>query len=146
MTRIDVPHRCYTFMFQGCTALTSAPALPAETLTYGCYSSMFQGCTSLTSAPALPVTTLAKYCYSNMFYGCTSLTTAPELPATTLAEECYYSMFSDCTSLETASFPNLAKETVATDIVEGQSAFMDAASDIEATCKDGILVINSTSV
>jgi hypothetical protein len=27
---------------------------------------MFYGCTALTSAPALPVTTLADYCYSSM--------------------------------------------------------------------------------
>jgi hypothetical protein len=34
-------------MFFGCTALTSAPALPATTLADGCYQRMFQGCTSL---------------------------------------------------------------------------------------------------
>ena len=34
---------------------------------------MFQGCTSLTQAPALPATTLADYCYFSMFQGCTSL-------------------------------------------------------------------------
>jgi hypothetical protein len=45
---------------------------------------MFDGCTSLTTAPALPATTLAANCYSYMFYGCTSLTSAPALPATTL--------------------------------------------------------------
>ena len=32
-----------------------------------CYDSMFNGCTKLTAAPALPATTLAKYCYSSMF-------------------------------------------------------------------------------
>ena len=34
---------------------------------------MFQGCTSLVNAPALPATTLATYCYRQMFYNCTSL-------------------------------------------------------------------------
>ena len=32
-----------------------------------CYSSMFQDCTSLTQAPAIPATTLADYCYQYMF-------------------------------------------------------------------------------
>ena len=38
-----------------------------------CYSSMFQGCTALTQVPLLPATTLALDCYSYMFYGCASL-------------------------------------------------------------------------
>ena len=38
-----------------------------------CYNYMFDNCTSLTTAPALPATTLGNSCYSYMFYGCTSL-------------------------------------------------------------------------
>lgn len=68
-----------------------------------CYYYMFYGCTSLTTAPALPATTLTEYCYANMFYGCTSLTTAPTLPATTLANNCYATMFWGCTSLQVYS-------------------------------------------
>lgn len=34
-------------MFRGCTSLTTAPELPATTLTSGCYDSMFEGCTNL---------------------------------------------------------------------------------------------------
>ena len=90
---------CYMFMFSGCTGLTSAPALPATTLASDCYNSMFQGCTGLTSAPVLPATTLASNCYANMFQGCTGLTSAPSLPATTLANNCYSSMFSGCTHI-----------------------------------------------
>ena len=90
---------CYNSMFEGCTGLTTAPALPATTLTDSCYNSMFEGCTGLTTAPALPATTLASNCYNSMFYGCTSLTTAPELPATTLADGSYYFMFNGCTKL-----------------------------------------------
>ena len=93
---------CYRSMFDGCTALTSAPELPATTLASVCYNGMFYGCTSLISAPELPATTLANSCYNTMFQGCTSLTTAPELPATTLAKRCYYSMFNGCTALTTA--------------------------------------------
>jgi hypothetical protein len=68
---------CYSYMFNGCTSLTTAPSLPATTLAHSCYYYMFNGCTSLTTAPSLPATTLADYCYSYMFNGCTSLTTAP---------------------------------------------------------------------
>ena len=81
-----------------------------------------------------------------MFSACTSLTQAPELPATTLADSCYFAMFYNCSSLTQASFPNLEKETVTTKVVESQHTFVYAASDIETTCKDGILIINSTSV
>ena len=93
---------CYTAMFQGCTALTQAPALPATTMANNCYSAMFQGCTALTQAPALPATIMADSCYSYMFQGCTVLTHAPALPATTMAYNCYYNMFRDCTALTQA--------------------------------------------
>ena len=102
---------CYQEMFQGCTSLTTAPALPATTLADSCYSVMFQGCTSLTQAPALPATTLKTYCYYFMFGNCTSLTSAPALPATTLADSCYRYMFYGCTSLTTA--PALPATTLA---------------------------------
>ena len=44
---------------------------------------------AITTAPKLPATTLSRNCYQQMFDGCTSLTTAPELPATTLTSSCY---------------------------------------------------------
>ena len=94
---------CYSAMFSGCKSLKSAPKLPATTLALGCYNSMFSGCTSLTSAPTLSATTLAESCYSGMFYGCTSLTSAPELPATTLANACYQFMFGGCTNLSSVT-------------------------------------------
>lgn len=106
-------NNCYSFMFQGCTSLTTAPELPATTLTLGCYSNMFDRCTGLTTAPELPATTLADWCYSEMFHGCTSLVAAPELPATTLAKKCYSNMFNDCTSLTTAP------ELLTTTLVDG---------------------------
>ena len=102
---------CYRDMFNGCTALTTAPELPATTLATSCYYNMFRGCASLTTAPALPATKLATSCYRYMFNGCTSLTTAPALPATTLANSCYESMFSGCISLATA--PALPATTLA---------------------------------
>ena len=102
---------CYRQMFSGCTALTTAPALPATRLAIFCYTAMFSGCTSLTTAPELPATTLARFCYNAMFYGCTALTTAPALPATTLVEDCYPYMFYGCTALTTA--PALPATTLA---------------------------------
>ena len=64
---------------------------------------MFFDCTALTTAPELPATTLADYCYSEMFFDCTALTTAPELPAETLAFGCYMDMFSGCTALSSVT-------------------------------------------
>lgn len=99
----DLTHynRAFMYLFSGCTGITSAEnlILPATTLTTACYRQMFDGCTNLTTAPALPATTLASFCYHAMFRNCTSLTTAPELPATTLAESCYNTMFRGCTNL-----------------------------------------------
>ena len=102
---------CGNRLFFNCSALTTAPVLPATTLAKGCYTDMFVGCTSLTVAPVLPATTLVPYCYDSMFYNCSSLTTAPELPATTLAENCYLKMFYNCTSLTVA--PVLPATTLA---------------------------------
>lgn len=90
---------CYEFMFRDCTALTTAPELPATTLTRYCYFCMFVRCSALVTAPELPATTLANDCYYDMFCGCTALTTAPVLPATTLRSGCYREMFSGCSSL-----------------------------------------------
>ena len=64
---------------------------------------MFQNCSSLTAAPALPATELANSCYRQMFRGCTGLTAAPELPATTLVQQCYYQMFSVCSNLSSVT-------------------------------------------
>jgi hypothetical protein len=88
-------------MFSNCTKLTTAPELPATTLTnYDyCYRGMFYNCSELATAPELPATTLAFSCYESMFSGCTLLVTAPELPATTLTERCYYEMFYNCDAL-----------------------------------------------
>ena len=64
---------CFYGLFENCTALTTAPELPATELAESCYESMFSNCYSLTTAPELPATKLADYCYSWMFNGCTFL-------------------------------------------------------------------------
>ena len=112
---------CYFYMFNGCSSLTTAPELPARTLKDRCYCYMFNGCSSLTTAPELSAMTLDVYCYAQMFLSCTSLTIAPALPATELKEACYYSTFEGCTSLKTAP------ELNATTLVQGcyQKIFKD---------------------
>ena len=100
---MTLPESCYRNLFEGCTALTAAPALPATSLASGCYEYMFSGCTSLAEAPELPAPTLAQYCYAYMFESCTSLTQAPVLPATTLQMGCYQKMFLNCTNLRSVT-------------------------------------------
>lgn len=63
-------------MFEGCTSLTTAPALPATTLEYRCYYEMFKGCTSLVvneTAPGkqwlIPAPETASGSLTNMFSG-----------------------------------------------------------------------------
>jgi hypothetical protein len=48
--------------------LTTFPSiLPATTLTKACYINMFEGCTAMTKAPTLPATTLLNQSYQAMF-------------------------------------------------------------------------------
>ena len=65
-----------------------------------CFRNLFYQCSSLTSAPSLPATTLTSGCYYYMFRECTNLETLPELPATTLTNYCYYNMFRDCSKIK----------------------------------------------
>ena len=99
---VPLPQYAFCKLFSGNKIHDAHEIILPDQVSANCYNSMFDRCTSLTSAPALPATSLADYCYSYMFYGCTSLTTAPALPATTLETRCYYCMFKDCTSLTTA--------------------------------------------
>ena len=91
---------CFNYLFDGCTALTSAPGLPATTLAESCYSHMFYDCTSLLTPPELPASNLARACYDNMFRNCKGLSSLPKLRAITLSERCYASMFYGCTGIK----------------------------------------------
>ena len=97
---ITLADHCYFGMFADCSSLTQAPQLPAQTLKDRCYSNMFAGCSSLTTAPELSSMALDVYCYSRMFLSCTSLTIAPELNAKTLVKGCYEKIFNNCLALE----------------------------------------------
>ena len=124
-------------LFQNCTALKSAPQLPAKALKESCYRQMFEGCTSLEQAPDLPATALKESCYQSMFTGCTALTKAPNLPATKLQKYCYYSMFSGCTSLTQA--PTLSATEIGHSscyhMFEGCKSLVEAP-DLPATTLD----------
>ena len=93
----EMGERCYKYMFSGCSALITAPQLPATNIVDECYFGMFMNCSSLTTAPELPSRSTGYGCYEKMFYGCSSLTTAPELPANGyLGNYCYQDMFYGC--------------------------------------------------
>ena len=77
----------FNYLFENCTTIrnVSTNFLPATTLADNCYTYMFEGCISLTTAPELPATILKFECYCYMFYGCSKLnyikamfTTTPE--------------------------------------------------------------------
>lgn len=100
---MDLSDHCYEYMFQNCTALTTAPELLAIKMAKWCYAGMFKKCSNLVSCPDLPATTLSEWCYAEMFSECHSIVnTQSVLPATTLTNHCYYYMFNGCTSLTIA--------------------------------------------
>ena len=76
---VDTSKACFGALFANCTVLTSAPDLPAMTLSPKCYGSMFEGCTALEKGPDLPATTLADECYAAMFINCSKLSTVTML-------------------------------------------------------------------
>ena len=65
---------CHQSMFNGCVSLTR-PALmyPFYSLYDGSCSFMYSGCTSLTTIPEFPTNYLSSSCYSYMFSGCNAL-------------------------------------------------------------------------
>lgn len=134
MTSLSGYDYAFSSLFDDCTALTQAPALPATTLASSCYEDMFYRCNSLTQAPALPATNLANSCYRRMFYGCLSLTQAPALPATNLTEWCYIYMFLDCRSLkEVRIAATTSAPSALSDWLRGVSATGDFYCDPNAT-------------
>ena len=112
---------CYYSLFEGCSKLVNAPQLPATEMKPNCYRSLFYGCTSLVNVPKLPATTMATGCYQQLFRNCSKLVNAPALPATVLAQNCYQGIFHDCTSLVNA--PKLPATTLAINCY--QNAFLD---------------------
>ena len=125
--KVETHYANFCYLFMGCSKLTSAPELPAETLANYCYVRMFEGCTNLTTAPKLPAETLAGECYMGMFMNCSNLTSAPELPAETLADNCYHEMFYGCKKLSTVTM--LAPSDKITSIFAYMDWLYDAGTD-----------------
>ena len=125
--KVETHYANFCYLFMGCSKLTSAPELPAETLANYCYVRMFEGCTNLTTAPKLPAETLAEECYMGMFMNCSNLTSAPELPAETLADNCYHEMFYGCKKLSTVTM--LAPSDKITSIFAYMDWLYDAGTD-----------------
>lgn len=115
---------CYYSLFEGCSKLVNAPVLPATEMKPNCYRSLFYGCTSLVNPPKLPATKMATGCYQQLFRNCSKLVNAPALPATVLAQNCYQGIFHDCTSLVNA--PELPATTLAINCY--QNAFLDCVN------------------
>ena len=132
----NLADHCYKSMFYECSSLKTAPKLPAKILASECYTHMFSGCSSLKKAPELPATELAIYCYCGMFFNCENLTTAPVLSATALVDYCYDQMFNGCTKL--SSITILAPSTNISRVsfnVEGSKWLTDAGTDESATSR-----------
>jgi hypothetical protein len=55
-------------MFEGCTSLTTAPELPATSLTVPCCSYMFYNCTSLNYIKMLATNVSGSYCLNNWVF------------------------------------------------------------------------------
>lgn len=71
--KFNIPNlNCFYELFVF-TPITTAPELPATTLTCGCYCEMFAGCEFLTESPILPASKLPDACYNFMFKKCVNL-------------------------------------------------------------------------
>lgn len=89
-TTVNTANAKFSYLFENCSVLTSAPELPATILMDICYQGMFKGCTNLTVAPELPATTLAVGCYNKMFEGCTKLSSVTMLASSKEITSKYY--------------------------------------------------------
>ena len=131
--KVETYHAKFCYLFSGCSVLTSAPELPAETLANYCYYKMFINCSNLTSAPVLPAETLVDCCYQGMFTNCSNLTSAPVLPAETLEDCCYSEMFYGCKKLSTVTM------LASSDQITNKSAYSywlyDAGTDKTVTSR-----------
>ena len=81
------------YMFEGCSALTHAPALDTAQVTD--MRRMFEGCSSLTNAPAMDTPQVTDTAY--MFSQCSSLTHVPDMD--TSQNTYLFAMFWSCSSL-----------------------------------------------
>ena len=71
---------CGRNMFNCCTSLTTAPALPATTLTWKCYQGMFNNCTKLNHIICLATDISAADCTTGWIYNAASTGTFVKHP------------------------------------------------------------------
>lgn len=72
----------------------------ADTITNYAFINLFNGCTALTSAPSISATYFYPLCCAGMFFWCSSLATLPKIHATTLDNWCCNVMFGSCSSIK----------------------------------------------
>jgi len=99
-----------------------------------CYDGMFSNCSSLTSAPKLPATTLSAQCYKGMFSYCTALTKVPTLSSTTLTNRCYDTMFQGCSSLQVSDGQTVEATYAWTIPTSGVFEATNSQSDMFLSC------------
>lgn len=98
--KLSLPNMALLRLFYNCTALVSAPKLPATSLGSYAYQELFRGCTNLLTAPELPAPKLSyTHSYRGMFRSCSKLQIAPKLKASPIADHSYQEMFYDCSML-----------------------------------------------
>ena len=68
-------------MFSGCTSLTTAPELHAETLSEFCYNRMFSNCASLNYIKCLATDNSPNKCTDNWLYNVASTGTFVKNPS-----------------------------------------------------------------
>lgn len=107
--------QCFRDLFTGCSALVTAPDLPATLLAQGCYYKMFADCAGLVTAPELPALTLPGNCYWYMFRNCTSLIFLPRILATESGSFACTAMFANCAKIK-LSLENTGEYTQKYDI------------------------------
>ena len=113
--------------FNGCTALTAAPALPSSIVNA---DSMFYGCTSLVTGTAIPTNCTEA---TNMYRNCNKLQVAPTNNSNGLIKGNF--IFKDCTSLVDASDFQIkgASTLVTKEIFSGCTNLIDGPSSITNT-------------
>ena len=99
-SKTEVPAYGFINLFASCTALTTAPELPATVLGENCYGRMFRLCSELNTVVSLPAAEVPAGAYEEMFRGCSKLTEV-RLGANTIVADAAKSMFQDCSALTT---------------------------------------------
>ena len=94
-----------SFMFRGCTSLTSVPLFDTSNVTD--FGSMFRGCTSLASVPLFDTSKVTNM--NDCFNGCTSLASVPLFDTSNVTS--MNGTFNNCSSLTSVPLFDTSKVT-----------------------------------